>query len=226
MLFAIMVAVSSLFAQVDGNRTSQDTLYILEEEVSYDTLYLYDTLPQPELMSKEELLDAIRRDRGVGRIYYQRGAMYLNGDDELYRLDNADLEWLLSAPEYQEYRKAKRNLYISIPFYALAGGSTVMAGVGIYQFAACFIQTSRFSEQFQYSEEFGVNLWRSAVAGLFLFAGCTFATTAFIVPAIVFSVKGKATINTIVDDFNASPTTAMQLRIGAASGGLGLTLSF
>ena len=56
MLFAVLCAGSSVFAQVDGGKPSQDTLYIIEEEVLYDTLYLYDTLPQPALMSKEELL--------------------------------------------------------------------------------------------------------------------------------------------------------------------------
>lgn len=227
MLFAVLCVGSSVFAQVDGGKPSQDTLYIIEEEVLYDTLYLYDTLPQPALMSKEELLEAMRRDRGVGRIYYQKGAMYLNGEEELYRLDKADLEGLFSAPEYQEYRKAKRNQYISIPLYALAGGSAAIAGIGLYQFSASFVQTAKYHEQLLDSEDLGLNIWRSAMGGMFLFAGCAVVTTAFIVPAIVLSVKGKATINTLVDDFNASPTTTeMQLHIGASPSGIGLTLSF
>ena len=74
-------------AQVDEPRTAQDTLFIYEEEVVYDTLYLYDSIPQLELKSKDELLEAFRRNRVVGRLYYQRGHMYITGTDgELFRL--------------------------------------------------------------------------------------------------------------------------------------------
>lgn len=217
----------SVAAQVDGEVSRQDTLYIIEEEVIYDTLYVSDTLPDYSEMSKEELLQAFRSDRGIGRLYYQKGAMYLTGEDELYRLDKTDLEFLLPAPKYKDYCKAKRNMYISIPFYIASGASLAIAGIGIYQFGAGFFQSAKYSDQILNSDRLGIDIWKSAMCGLFLCGGGLLATTAFIVPAIVLHVKGKATINTIVDEFNAPPTTtAMQLRVSPTPSGIGITLSF
>lgn len=216
----------SVAAQVDGDESRQDTLYIIEEEIIYDTLYVQDSLPDYSEMSKEELLQAFRSDRGIGRLYYQKGAMYFTGNDELYKLDKTDLEFLLSADKYKDYCKAKRNMYISIPFYVASGGAVVMAGIGLFQFGASFVQVAKYHDQILDSERLGLDIWRSAMCGMFLFGGSLLATTAFIVPAIVLHVKGKATINTIVDEFNAPPTTAMQLRFGPAPAGVGLTLSF
>ena len=216
----------SVVAQVDGERSRQDTLFIYEEEITYDTLYVHDTLPDYSEMGKDELLEAFRRDRGVGRLYYQKGGMYLTGYDELYRLNKTDLEFLLPAAEYEDYCKAKRNMYISIPFYVASGASLALAGIGLFQFGAVFVQTAKYHEQLLNSDDLGLNLWRSAMCGLFLFGGGLLTTTAFIVPAIVLHVKGKATINTIVDEFNALPNTTMQLWFGPTPSGVGLTLTF
>ncbi len=217
----------SVAAQVDGEVSQQDTLYIIEEEVIYDTLYVSDSLPDYSGMSKEELLHAFQKDRGIGRLYYQKGGMYLTGEDELYRLNKTDLEFLLPASEYKDYCKAKRNMYISIPFYLASGASLAMAGIGIYQFGAGFFQSAKYSNQILNSDRLGVDIWKSAMCGLFLCGGGLLAATAFVIPAIVLHVKGKATINTIVDEFNSPPTTtAMQLRFGPTSSGVGLSLSF
>jgi hypothetical protein len=223
-IFAVIATLSAA-AQVDGEVSKQDTIYIIEDEVSYDTLYLYGK--GPDLHTKEGLLEAFKQDRGLGRLYYQKGHMYINGADALYQLSNADLEELLPAPEYKDYCKSKRNMYISIPFYLASGASLAMAGIGIYQFGAGFFQSARYSNQLLNSDRLAVDIWKSAMAGLFLCMGGTLAATAFLVPAIVLHVKGKATINTIVDEFNApATTTAMQLQFGPAPGGVGLTLSF
>ena len=225
LIFAVLCALPSGWAQVDGNVHSQDTLYIIEEEITYDTLYLYDTLPQPALMSKEELIKAFRSDRGIGRIYYQKGGMYLTGSEGLFRLENADLQELFSASEFEEYRKAKRNQYISIPLYVAGSSAAVLAGIGLVQFCASFVQTAKYHEQLLDNDDLGVNIWRSAMGGVFLFGGGMMVATGFFAPAIVMSIKSKVRINSLVNEFN-TPTTALQLRAGPASAGFGLTLSF
>lgn len=225
----ICITIGAAFyaaAQVDGERTRQDTLYIYEEEITYDTLYVRDTLPDYTGMSKEELMEFFLQDRGVGQLYCQKGSLYLTGADELYRLNKSDLERLLSAPEYENYRKAKRNQYISIPLYVAGGAAVVSAGIGIYQFCASFIQTAKYKDQLLNSDNLAVILWRSAMSGVFLCAGSALAATAFIVPAVVLTVKSKVRINQIVNRFNASPTTAMQIRLGPTPTGAGITFSF
>lgn len=223
MVLAGLCAVSSAFAQVDGGRPSQDTLYIIEEEITYDTLYLYDTLPEPALMSKEELLQAFRQDRGVGRLYYMKGAMYLNGADEMYKLEKADLEWLLSTPQYEEYRRAKLAQNTSIALYALSGGAAVVAALGFAQFTACFIGFAKYNSEY----DLGHIIWRGAMGGLLLFSGGSLATVALWRPAVKLRDKSKASFNNIVNNFNAPPTTtSMELRVSPTPGGVGLTLSF
>jgi hypothetical protein len=177
-------------------------------------------------MSKEELMEIFLQDRGVGQLYCQKGSLYFTGADELYRLNKSDLERLLSAPEYENYRKAKRNQYISIPLYVAGGAAVVSAGIGIYQFCVSFIQTAKYKDQLLNSDNLAVILWRSAMSGVFLCAGSALAATAFIVPAVVLTVKSKVRINQIVNRFNASPTTAMQIRLGPTPTGAGITFSF
>lgn len=213
-------------AQVDETPTTQDTLFIYEEEVVYDTLYLYDSIPQLELMSKEELLEAFQRDRGVGSLYYQRGHMYITSSDgELYRLNDPDLKYLLSASDYADYHKAKRNIYGSIPLYVATGAGAALAGTGLYQFCAGFVSTAKYGDLILDDEQLGRNIWRSSMAGLFFFAGGALATTAFILPAIILTAKGKVGINRITNNFNA-PSTSLRLSFGPAPGGAGVTLSF
>jgi len=225
MVFAGIFAVASAWAQVDGDSPSQDTLYIIEEQVTYDTLYLYDSLPQPALMTKEELLDAFRKDRGIGKLYFQRGHMYLTGDGELFQLNDADLESFLSTSDYADWRKSKVNRIVSIPLYVLAGGGAVCAGLGFYQFCAAFIQTAKYGRQLLDNDALGPLIMRSAFSGFFVFLGSAVVTTAFIVPAVVLSVKGRATANRIADGANA-PSSAMQLRVGPTPSGVGVCLSF
>ena len=225
MVFVGSFAVTSAWAQVDGDSPSQDTLYIIEEQVTYDTLYLYDSLPQPALMTKEELLDAFRKDRGIGKLYFQRGHMYLTGDGELFQLNDADLESFLSTSDYADWRKSKVNRIVSIPLYVLAGGGAVCAGLGFYQFCAAFVQTAKYGSQLLDNDALGPLIMRSAFSGFFVFLGSAVVTTAFIVPAVVLSVKGRATANRMADGANAH-SSAMQLRVGPTPSGVGLSLSF
>ena len=225
MVFVGGFAVTSAWAQVDGDSPSQDTLYIIEEQVTYDTLYLYDSLPQPALMTKEELLDAFRKDRGIGKLYFQRGHMYLTGDGELFQLNDADLESFLSTSDYADWRKSKVNRIVSIPLYVAAGGAAAFAGTGFYQFCAAFVQTAKYGDLILEHDDLGPLIMRSAFAGFFVFLGGVVVTTGFIVPAVVLSVKGRATANRIADGANA-PSSAMQLRVGPTPSGVGLSLSF
>ena len=225
MVFAGLCVVAPVLAQVDGGKPSQDTLYIIEEEVTYDTIYLYDTLPDPALMSKDELIEAFRRDRGIGRLYYQRGHMYLTGADELYKLDENELQEFLSATDYADWCKAKRNRKVSIPLYVAAGGAAACAGVGLYQFCASFLFMSNNGDLILNHDDLGPKVMRCAFAGFFLFAGGAIATAAFVAPAAVFTIKAKMATNRIVEGVN-TPSSAMQLRVGPAPGGVGLTLSF
>ena len=224
--WALMSVCLTAMGQVDETKLAQDTIVIIEEEVTYDTLYLYDAQIKPELMSKEDLLETFRRDRGAGRLYYNHGNMYLTGTDgELFKLDNNDLKSLLPADGYSEYCKAKRNSYVSIPLYVAGGCSAAFACVGLYQFCASFIQTATARDQLLESDNLGVDLWRSAMAGVFFFGGGLLATTAFMVPAILLTVKSKVRINRVIDNFN-SPATALRLSFGPTPGGAGVTLNF
>ena len=225
LIILIACAALSASAQVDKEQHRQDTLYIIEEEVSYDTLYLYDDEMMPDLQTKEGLLEAFKQDRGVGKLYYDKGHMYLSGTDALYQLSNADLEELLPTGEYAKYRKAKRNGYISIPLYVAGGAAVAFAGIGLYQFGASFILFAKAHNQLFESDDLAVNIWRSSMCGVFLFGGGLIGATAFFVPAIVLSVKSKVHINQVINNFNA-PVTALQLRVGPAPAGVGLTLSF
>ena len=222
----VVGATFSATAQVDEGRTPQDTIYIYEEEITYDTLYVRDTLPDYTGMSKDELIEVFLQDQIVGQLYYQKGSMYLTGADELYRLNKTDLRRLLSVSDYEKYRKAKRDQYLSIPLFVAGGAAVATAGLGLYQFCASFVQTAKYNEQLLNSDNLAVILWRSAMCGVFLCAGGAIAATAFIVPAAVLTVKSKIRINQIVNRFNASPSMAMQLRFGLTPGGAGLTLSF
>jgi len=222
----LMTLCFTALGQVDKTKPTQDTLVIIEEEVTYETLYLYDSQVEPELMSKEELLEAFRRDRGIGRLYYNHGNMYFTGTDgELFKLNNDDLKSLLPSDSYSEYRKGKVNGYVSIPFFVAGGCSAAFACVGLYQFCASFVLTAKAHNQLLVSDNLGIDIWRSAMAGVFIFGGGLMATTAFMAPAIVLSIKSKVRINRVINNFNA-PSTALRLSFSPTPGGAGMTLHF
>ena len=225
MAFAGLFALPSVYAQVDGSVLSQDTLYIIEEEVTYDTLYLYDTLPQPALMNKEELIKAFRSNRGIGQIYYNKGHFWLTGNEEVYKLDMGDLQMLFSPAQYEDYRKSKRNQYISIPLFVAGGGAAAIAGIGLVQFCASFIQTAKYHEQLLDSDDLGLNIWRSAMGGVFLFGGGMLVAAGCLVPATILTVKSKVHLNNIANDFNTS-STSLRLSLRTTPQGIGLTLLF
>jgi hypothetical protein len=223
MVFVGVCAVSPALAQVDGEMPSQDTLYIIEEEIVYDTLYLYDTLPDPALMSKEELLQAFKQDRGIGFLYYKKGALYLNGGEELYKLEKADVEQLLSKPQFDAYCNAKRDHNICISLYALSGCGAVVAALGFVQFTANFVAFSNYHNGSDLSHK----IWLSGMGGVLLFGCGSIIYGALYRAAVIYKNKSKEGFDKVVNNFNGTPTTtSMELRVGPTPGGMGLTLSF
>lgn len=228
MICLVIGAVFSAAAQVEGEGNRQDTLYIYEEEIVYDTLYVGEMFSDTDYagMSKDDLLQIFLRDRGVGRLYYKNGGIYLTGATEMYRLDKTDLQCLLSATDYEEYRKAKRNQYISIPLFVAGGGAVAVAGVGLYQFCATLVQTAKYNRHIMDDADYGSALLWNAIGGFFLCAGGAVVATACIAPAVVMTIRSKMRINRIVDGFNATSAIAMQLRFGPTPAGAGVTISF
>ena len=92
----------SAWGQVDDTQPTSDTLYIYDEEVIYDTLYIQST-PLEELLTKEDLLEAFQKS-GIGQIYYKKGHFWLTGNDDVYKLDNSDLQMLFTPAQYELYQ--------------------------------------------------------------------------------------------------------------------------
>lgn len=207
----------SVWGQVDETKSSSDTLFIYEEEVVYDTLYL-----QSKSLTKEELLEAFQRS-GLGELYYNKGHYWLTGNDNVFKLDNNDLLQLFTPAQYESYRKAKREQYISIPFYVLGAGAVATAGYGLVRFCSYFVQSANVNDPS--NSQAYVDIWKSAMVGLFFFGGGLILTPCFMIPAIVLSVKGKVTLNNIAEEFN-TPSTSLRLNFGPTPAGIGVTLSF
>ncbi len=216
-IFGCLFWVSPIWGQVDETNSSSDTLYIYEEEIVYDTLYLNN-----KSLSKEDLLEAFQHN-GLGQLYYNKGHYWLTGNDNVYQLNNNDLQKLFTPAQYESYRKAKREQYISIPFYVLGAGAAATAGYGLVRFCAGFIQSANQTDPS--NSQAYVDIWQSAMVGLFFFGGGLLLTPCFFVPAIILSVKGKVTLNNIADEFN-SPSTSLRLSFGPTPAGVGVSLSF
>jgi hypothetical protein len=132
---------------------------------------------------------------------------------------------LFSPAQYEDYRKSKRNQYISIPLFVAGGGAAAIAGIGLVQFCASFIQTAKYHEQLLESDDIGLNIWRSAMGGVFLFGGGMLVTAGCLVPATILTVKSKVHLNNIANDFNTS-STSLRLSLRTTPQGIGITLSF
>lgn len=209
--------LSPIWGQVDETKSSSDTLYIYEEEIVYDTLYLNE-----KSLSKEELLEAFQHS-GLGQLYYNKGHYWITGNDNVYQLNNNDLQKLFTPAQYESYRKAKREQYISIPFFVLGAGAVATAGYGLVRFCSYFIQSANVNDPS--NSQAYVDIWKSAMVGLFFFGGGLILTPCFFVPAIILSVKGKVTLNNIADEFN-KPSTSLRLTFGPTPRGVGVSLSF
>lgn len=225
LLFFGFVFLPSAFGQVEVPEARQDTVYLYEEQVIYDTLYIYDTLPQPALMSKEQLIETYMSERGLGKMFYQNGKMYIAGTDKLHRLDKADLKEIFSAVEYDEYCKAKRSGYWSIPLYVAGVGAVACVGVGLYQFAGSFVMMSKAGTLMSDQGVLAPKIWLGAMGGVALVAGGLVATAGCLAPAIILTIRSKARLRNLAEGFGA-PSTSLRLDLGPTPAGVGLTLSF
>ena len=225
LLFSGLVFLPPAFGQVEVPETRQDTVYLYEEQVTYDTLYIYDTLPQPELMSKEQLIETYMSERGLGKMYYQNGKMYIAGTDKLHRLDKSDLKEIFSAVEYDAYCKATRSGYWSIPLYVAGAGALACVGVGLYQFAGSFVMMSKAGTLLTDLGALAPKIWLGAVGGVALTAGGLVAAAGCLAPAIILTIRSKARLRNLAEEFGA-PSTSLRLDLGPTPAGIGLPLSF
>lgn len=214
-----------VFGQVDVSEARPDTVYLYEEQVTYDTLYIYDTLPKPALMSKEQLIETYMSERGIGKMYYQNGKMYIAGTDKLHRLDKADLKEIFLAVEYDEYCKAKRSVYWSIPLYVAGAGAVACAGVGLYQFAGSFVMMSKAGTRLSDNGNLAPKIWLSAMGGVAITAGSLVVAAGCLAPAVILTIRSKARLRNLAEEFGA-PSTSLRLDLGPTPAGVGLTLSF
>ena len=129
------------------------------------------------------------------------------------------------AQQYDDYRKSKRNQYISIPLFVAGGGAAAIAGIGLVQFCASFIQTAKYHEQLLDSDDLALNIWRSAMGGVFLCGGGMLVAAGCLVPATILTVKSKVHLNNIANDFNTS-STSLRISLGTTPQGVCITLSF
>lgn len=212
-----------IFAQVDETQTHSDTLYIYDEEIIYDTLYIQGS-PSDSLLTKDALLEAFQKS-GIGQIYYDKGSYWLTGIDEVYKLNNSDLQMLFTPAQYEIYLKSKRNQYISIPLYAAGGSAAAIAGIGAYQFFSSVILMAQAGSRFIDNDNIIVDIWKNAMRGVFLVGGGLLVASACIVPAVVLTIKSKVQLNGIANDFN-QPSTSLRLSLGATPNGVGVILSF
>lgn len=213
----------SAWGQVDDTQPTSDTLYIYDEEVIYDTLYIQST-PLEELLTKEDLLEAFQKS-GIGQIYYKKGHFWLTGNDDVYKLDNSDLQMLFTPAQYELYRKSKRNQYISIPLFALGGGATIVAGLGLVQFGSCLMMMAQAGSNWNFDENLMVRAWKGAMGGFFFLGGGLILATGCFVPAAILTIKSNVNLKRIAEEFN-QPKTSLKLSFGPTPTGAGLTLSF
>ncbi len=202
-------------AQVDQPATQQDTLYLYEEEVIYDTLYLYDSLPQPSLMNKEELIETVRKNHDIGNMYYSKGRLFLSGGNGLYRLENDDVKELFNISDYDDYRKARRNIILGNTFYAIGGGMVALTALGIGHFSYSFHNFGTMDDS---------GFWKDPKYGAIFMAVGGVGTLASLITAVTVSNRGKGKLRVLAGKFNAA--TTMRLSFSPTPCGAGLTLSF
>lgn len=213
----------SAWGQVDDTQPASDTLYIYDEEVIYDTLYIQSD-PLEELLTKEDLLEAFQKS-GIGQIFYKKGHFWLTGNNDVYKLDNSDLQMLFTPAQYDLYRKSKRNQYISIPLYVLGGGAAVVAGLGLVQFGSCLVTMAQVGSHLNFNDNLMVKAWKGAMGGFFFLGGGLIVATGCFVPAAILTIKSKVNLKQIAEDFN-QPKTSLKLSFGPTPMGAGVTLSF
>ena len=170
-------------------------------------------------------METYMSERGIGKLFYHKGKMYIAGTDKLHRLDKEDLKEVFSAVEYDEYCRAKRIGYWSIPLYVMGAGAVACAGVGLYQFAGSFVMMSKAGTRLSDNGDLPPKIWLSALGGVALVAGGLAVAAGCLAPAVILTIRSNARLRNLADEFGTQ-STALRLDLGPTPAGIGLTLSF
>lgn len=228
-LLCIVAAWSNpIFGQVDDPpQAVPDTLYLIEEQTIYDTLYVYDSIAPEKMMTKAELLKALCADRGVGTLKYQKHHFYISTEENLVKLENSDLKLLFSPNDYADYEKARKNQLKSIPLWV--GG---IASVGVAAWGLHNITIGFYSNWFDSSIVSGMTeeeLKKSRKMGFPIFVVGTAAASLMLRYAIVITNGGEQTCQRLARRFRSGSNvsyTPTKLTFGASPGGIGITFDF
>lgn len=230
-IFLLLLLVSfgiPVFGQVDESvQTTSDTVYLYEEEVVYDTLYVYDSIVPDKPMTRAELLKALCADRGVGTLKYQKHHFYISTEEDLIKLEKPDLKELFSPSDYADYEKARKNQLKSIPLWVFGLSSVGASAWGLYKSSVGF-----------YSEWLGINtpdgmsedeLKKSGEIGFAMFIVGVGAASLMLRYAVVLTNGGEDTCHRLARRFrpgNKLSYTPSKLSFGATSSGVGVTYEF
>lgn len=228
LLFLLTGIALPVFGQVDQPaQDPQDTVYLYEEEIVYDTLYVYDSIAPEKMMTKAELLKALCADRGVGTLKYQRHHFYISTEDSLIKLNGDDLKILLSPGDYADYKKAKQNQWASTPLWVVGSLATATSALGIYELASSYYYRFHSSGMTnQLSEEALKKMDKIGYAMFAIGLGVSIATFK---PAAHIVNRSEDTLNRLARRFKSGTNysyVAPTCKVGSTPYGLGLTLDF
>lgn len=219
---------NSALGQVDDSPiTTPDTLYLIEEETIYDTLYVYDSIAPEKMMTKAELLKALCADRGVGTLKYQKRHFYITTEESLIKLEKPDLKLLFAPKDYADYEAARKNQLKSIPLWVGGIASVGVAAWGLYNIAVGY-----YSNWFDSSIINGMTeeeLVKSRKLGFPIFIIGTAAAGLMLRYAVVITNGGEETCHRIARRFRSGSNvsfTPTKLTFGASPGGIGITFDF
>lgn len=217
-----------IFGQVDDSaQPVPDTLYLIEEETVYDTLYVYDSIAPEKLMTKTELLKALCADRGVGTLKYQKHHFYISTEESLVKLKKPDLKLLFSPNDYADYEKARKTQLKTIPLWVGGFASVGVAAWGLYNISVGFYSNWYDSSIISGTRE--EELKKAMKLGFPIFLVGTGAAALMLRYAVVITNGGEETCHRLERRFrtgNNVSLTPTKLSFGASSGGIGLTFDF
>lgn len=225
LFFILMMLGLPLFGQVEQPvQGHQDTVYLYEEEITYDTLYMYDSTRFEQLMTKDALIAAFCADRGEGTLKYQKRHFYLSAADSLVKLDNADLKKLFSPNDYADYEKARKNELKSIPMWIFGIGAVGISAWGLYE-TSVGLYSSWFDTNFP-SGLAELGLKKPSTIGFIMFVAGTSAAAVLLRYAIVYTNGGEDTCRRLARRFRSGGNmsyTPSKFTVGATSSGFGIT---
>ena len=205
------------FGQVDKPKTAKDTVYLYEEQIDYDTLYTTVT----DTVALESPL-AIQCKHGQ---YYT-----IDTNQTVKKIQTSELQTMLSPLQYSEYKKARNSYYTSMPLLTLAGGSLIIAGIGLVQYFANFVAAVKNSDAMLDNDRYSQAIAICSLNGLLWVGAGMGATAIFAAPGIILLLKGNHHLKNIADDYNNHHNISYfpdtKLSFGFTHQGIGLSLNF